>query len=541
MTTVKSLVLDLAVDREAASSLSHRLPEASVRLRLEDLRELGAYRAFRKLREHRFDRLVVIVNDLRAQRRWLSILALALTVRAKIRELLSPAGQVRRVTWLSVVTREIPFVLHRTVTSLMIRRRVRRQVLRLAPASSPRPVRPRRVALLRADLSPSLRAGGSLAHMQGVCGGFERLGIPVTLVTPGEVRGFDEARVRQVPLDDRYRLLPELPYLAYNLDLLPRAVQILRSVEADLVYHRHALGCYSAAAAARACGLPLVVEYNGPEVWIAKHWGHGLRHAELFEEIERRALSAADLVVAVSEPLRQHLEEAGVADERILVNPNGVDPERFDPGRFESRRETIRDGLQVTPEEILVGFVGTFGPWHGAEVLAQAACRVPEARSRRLRYLFIGEGESRARTETILKEGGRAARARFTGLVPQEETPGLLSALDICVSPHVPNPDGSPFFGSPTKLFEYMASGRAILASKLGQIADVLSHDQNAWLVPPGDVDSLAEGLVRLAGDPGLRERLAAEGRKDAVERHSWTAHVERILERLANPAGGRP
>ena len=150
-----------------------------------------------------------------------------------------------------------------------------------------------------------------------------------------------------------------------------------------------------------------------------------------------------------------------------------------------------------------------------------------------MRFLFVGDGERRASTERMVLEGGRGDRVIFTGLVPQHETPAYLAACDICVSPHVPNTDGTAFFGSPTKLFEYLATGRPVLASDLGQIGEVLDHERNAVLVPPGDVDALVLGLVRLADDPDLRRRLGEEGRRDARTRFSWTAHVRRILDRL--------
>jgi glycosyltransferase involved in cell wall biosynthesis len=282
-----------------------------------------------------------------------------------------------------------------------------------------------------------------------------------------------------------------------------------------------------------------VVEFNGSEVWIARNWGHGLAHEPLFEEVERRGLQAADLIVAVSEPLRDQLREAGVPDDRILINPNGVDAERFDPGRLSGRREEIRRELALEPGELLAGFVGTFGPWHGAETLAEAICRLDEPWSRRMRFLFIGDGDRRAATEKIVRDGGRADRVTFTGLLPQHETPAYLSACDLCVSPHVPNTDGTAFFGSPTKLFEYLATARPVLASDLGQIGEVLEHERNALLVPPGDVGALVDGLVRLAEDPALRQRLGDEGVKDARTRFSWTAHVQRILDRLEAPGAG--
>jgi glycosyltransferase involved in cell wall biosynthesis len=529
------LVLDLS---SSALRATEDRSASAVSFRLADLRQLGFLGTLREIRRERFERCTTVVNDLRAQRKWIPIILLTLAARAKAREVIDPAGESRPVTWGSLFTREIPFVIRRGREAAAIRGRVRREIQTLEPAGERKTIRPSRVVFFRADLSPALRAGGSVAHIQGVVSGFERLGCPVTFVTPAPVAGFetDGPKVRTIPQEDRFRLLPELPYLAYNETLLSRAIEILREVEADLVYYRHALGGYAAAAAARRVGLPLVVEFNGSEVWIARNWGHGLSHAPLFEEVERRGLQAADLIVAVSEPLRDQLRAAGVPDDRILINPNGVDAERFDPERLASRREEIRRDLGLEPDELLAGFVGTFGPWHGAETLAEAVCRLDEPWSRRMRFLFIGDGERRVATEKVIRDAGRADRATFTGLLPQHETPAYLSACDLCVSPHVPNTDGTAFFGSPTKLFEYLATGRPVLASNLGQIGEVLEHERNALLVPPGDVGALVRGLIRLAEDPALRQRLGDEGAKDARTRFSWTAHVQRILDRLENP-----
>jgi len=102
------------------------------------------------------------------------------------------------------------------------------------------------------------------------------------------------------------------------------------------------------------------------------------------------------------------------------------------------------------------------------------------------------------------------------------------------VSPHVPNADGSPFFGSPTKLFEYMAMGKGIVASNLDQIGDVLRHGETAWLVPPGDTGALAAGLYRLVTDPVLRSTLGAAARQEVLAHHTWRAHVRRTLDALA-------
>jgi glycosyltransferase involved in cell wall biosynthesis len=103
----------------------------------------------------------------------------------------------------------------------------------------------------------------------------------------------------------------------------------------------------------------------------------------------------------------------------------------------------------------------------------------------------------------------------------------------------VPNPDGTPFYGSSTKLFEYMATAKAIAASDLGQIGEVLTHDRDALLTAPGNAKELARTILRLAADAALRKRLGDAARERVLQRYTWDRHVDRILRRLA--ADGEP
>ena len=121
----------------------------------------------------------------------------------------------------------------------------------------------------------------------------------------------------------------------------------------------------------------------------------------------------------------------------------------------------------------------------------------------------------------------------FTGPLPREKVVEYLDACDILVSPHIPMPDGSRFFGSPTKVFEYMAMGKGIVASRLEQLAEVLEHDRTAVLVTPGDVDELAAAILDLAVNPAKREALGDAARRAAVEHHSWSRNVSWALSDL--------
>jgi glycosyltransferase involved in cell wall biosynthesis len=138
-----------------------------------------------------------------------------------------------------------------------------------------------------------------------------------------------------------------------------------------------------------------------------------------------------------------------------------------------------------------------------------------------------------AEVKDALARAGVSDLTTLTGIVAQADGPGYLAACDILASPHVANADGTPFFGSPTKLFEYMAMGKAIVASDLDQVGEILEHGRAAQMAIPGDVETLVEGLRELIDNPARREHLGAEARRLAVTRHSWREHTRRIIEAL--------
>jgi glycosyltransferase involved in cell wall biosynthesis len=391
---------------------------------------------------------------------------------------------------------------------------------------------------LRTDQSFGIRAGGSVAHIAGVLNQLDSFTGPPILLTTDDVPTVKPGiEVHPIEPSVEFWNFKELPMFVLNDACERAAARALRNREISFVYQRYGTNNYSGISIARRLRVPLVLEYNGSEVWVSRHWGSRLRHEALTRRIERLNLAAADLVIVVSRALADQVAEAGVPSARILTNPNGVDTDRYRPD-IDGRSVRAACGWH---REIVVGFIGTFGPWHGAEVLARAfvAMRAADPDLGRLvRLLMIGEGVTLPRVRQILDEHGAMESTVFTGLVPQERGPEYLAACDMLVAPHVPNADGTPFFGSPTKLFEYMAMGRGIVASDLDQIGEVLEHGRTGWLVQPDNVESLASGLRRLAADAGLRAELGAAARRCALERHTWRRHTMRTVERLRQLAG---
>jgi glycosyltransferase involved in cell wall biosynthesis len=406
------------------------------------------------------------------------------------------------------------------------------------------PVNSRAVLYLRSGLYVGYTAGGSVGHLTGVTSGLARLGYAVTVHSSERLPFLTDPRVgaRVIPAGRPFRNFPEIRSMRYGEIFAADILAEARGRDAPrFVYQRQSLNDVSGALIAARLGVPLVIEYNGSEVWSSRYWGNSrLTFARVSSRLEDACFAQADLIVVVSQPLREELVARGVPAEKVLVNPNGVDPDRYSPTRFTpGETAATRAELGVPDGAVVVGFVGTFSPWHGVDVLAKA---IPEAvRGGDVRFLLIGDGPLLAFLRRDVDAAGASASVVYTGLVPQHETPRLLACCDLFVSPQVDNPDGTRFFGSPTKLFEYMAFGRGIVASRAGQIGEILTDGESAVLVRPGDAGELAAGISRLARDPELRERLGLAARRRVLDRHTWDHHVARILAALEERCGAGP
>jgi glycosyltransferase involved in cell wall biosynthesis len=413
------------------------------------------------------------------------------------------------------------------------------------------------VLYLKTNLWFGIKAGGSVGHIAGVANGLQRLGHTVTFASAEP----------PVMIDDGVNFLAVKPPTAFGLpyELNNYRFQegFIRTLEADLalssadlIYQRLSAANYLGVVLSSRHHLPLVVEYNGSEVWVAKHWGRGMKFQKLAEMAEEAMLRHAHLVVTISEVLRDELIERGVEPARIVSYPNCIDPAVFTPDRFSpAELQALRVRYGIPTDSTVLAFIGTFGQWHGAEILAQAIARLyVEERQwladQKVHFLLVGDGLKMPQVRSIIEAAGAGGVCTLTGLVPQDQAAQHLAASDILVSPHVRNADGTRFFGSPTKLFEYMAMQKGIVASKLDQIGEVLTpgldasalpgsppsseHPELAVLYEPGNLEELMQGIRFLVERKDWRSHLGSNARQRALDKYTWQHHVQAILNGLA-------
>src|SRR5262249_5980169 len=165
-----------------------------------------------------------------------------------------------------------------------------------------------------------------------------------------------------------------------------------------------------------------------------------------------------------------YLRQFPHAEGRVHVVPNGVNPDRFP--------EDLPPSYPGAPGTFTVGFVGTLKPWHGLQTLVHAFDRL-HAIDTAARLLVVGEGPERSRLEADLSARGLQEAVHCTGPVDPAEIPGLLASMEAAVAPY---PNLRDFYFSPLKVYEYMAAGCAVVASRIGQLDGLIEHEVSGLL-----------------------------------------------------------
>lgn len=270
-----------------------------------------------------------------------------------------------------------------------------------------------------------------------------------------------------------------------------------------------------AAPAAKLCGIPHVVRTV-----------HGLREPfgglqsfkmSLYEAIERTMHRyCVDSIIGVSSQIeREYKAEGGVFN--VTCIRNGIDLE----GRsVQTDRWRTRKDLGVDSGTCLIGTVGRLTPVKGIQYLLQAA-RILLRQGANVKVLVVGDGSIRLDLLTQTRDLGISEHVMFLG--HREDTDALLQALDVFVLPSLSE-------GIPMALLEAMATSRAVVASRVGGIPEIVEDGVEGFLVEPMDVNGLADKCRQLIESPDVARKMGEQARKRVEQDFSATAMADRVV-----------
>lgn len=247
------------------------------------------------------------------------------------------------------------------------------------------------------------------------------------------------------------------------------------------------------------------------------------------QEIAKFVFSHADAMVAVSPGVKDYLETFSGAKGRVHVIANGVDLARFASAANQNAvKFQQQDNTASTP---VLGFLGTLKPWHGVSGLVQAWALLRKE-GYNVNLLIVGDGPQHATLSEEIAQQGLSDFVHFTGSVAPEQVPEWLARMDIATAPY-PNQDR--FYFSPLKIYEYMAAGLPIIATKVGHLSSIIENGYNGILAEADNPQNMAEAIAHLLDNPSEAKRLGTNARLTAEQNHSWLSVVDRILQIARN------
>jgi PEP-CTERM/exosortase A-associated glycosyltransferase len=380
-------------------------------------------------------------------------------------------------------------------------------------------------------LDHSLPVASGYSYRSRSIGVFQqRLGLsPVVLTSPKHGSPRDDREVRDgIP---HYRTgrsggrVPFIRELRLMARLTRRIAQVAREEQISVIHaHSPLLNGLPALWAARRLGARVVYEVR--TFWEDAAVNHGTfaegsPRYRISRALESFLLKRVDAVVAICAGIRAEVLARGVAPERVVVVPNGVDPEWL-ARRPRSEALAARFGLGQGP---VFGYVGSFSHYEGLPFLVEAAPAFLE-RFPGSRLVIVGGGRDESQLRELVRRAGSSVV--LTGRIPQDEVRDLYTLMDVLVLPR--RRIRLTEMVTPLKPLEAMAAGTAVLASDIGGHTELIDDGQTGVLFKTESRDSLVEQAVRLAGQPDLRRHVADNARRFIERERTWDRIVARYL-----------
>ncbi len=375
----------------------------------------------------------------------------------------------------------------------------------------------------RVSTDPQAELGGARTHVKGIIRAFEGLGwnvkpyivgdkVPRKWVIKGSERAVSSTFFRTLIVD-----VVRLLIAAKN----SRSAWQEMKGQVDWVYER--FGTFQAMGKKfKHHGIPWILETNALLYEEAKFERKSLVLYELARRAEIRAYQECDVLVCISNNLKQRLTtEAGVPEDKILVIPNGVDIEYVNPNKHPPKR--LFKGFTL-------GFVGSLYAWSGLDTLIEV---IGELRSEGLdlSLVVVGDGQMKETWLSLVRQLDLTENVKFVGLLPHQDLLSILAGCDLGYSGHF-DLKGRQAYRSPLKLYEYMAMAKPVLASAIEGTTAIIREGETGFLFQPNDKYSLKQALLRAFASQNQLQQMGEKARRNIEVNHSWTNRVQMLIER---------
>ena len=320
-----------------------------------------------------------------------------------------------------------------------------------------------------------------------------------------------------------------------------RIRSLLERQSFDIIHaHSPALGGLAAWSAVQTKSIPLVYEvrafWEDAAVDPKKTTRGSLRY-RLSRSLESFAARRADAVVGIAQPILQDLEARGIPPNKLFYVPNGVDVDRFSP----RPRDAVLAAQLGLDEKPILGFIGTFFPWEGIPWLVRVSAEL-HRHGACFKLLIVGDGQDRTEIQAAIREAGAADYVLLLGRVPHEEIERYYSVMDILVYPR--HRVRLTELVTPLKPLEAMALGKAVLASNVGGMRELIEPGRTGVLFEPGDVEDFRRKACRLLQEEGWRRSLGEQARRTILEKSDWkilASQYDRVYESAIQNRRRRP
>ena len=310
-----------------------------------------------------------------------------------------------------------------------------------------------------------------------------------------------------------------------------RIIEVAKQNNAELIHaHTPYRVGLPAMKAARKLGIPFVYEMRGMWEETAVANGRWIRNGPAyrrFQNYETKVLRKADSVICISETLKKEAISRGVNPEKITVVTNAVEKNMSEKKSKSSSLKSAKDSLNASKSTKVVGYIGSLREMEGVDLTAKAVAKLVE-KGHDVRFFVLTGNNGQDELRSLCKKLGIADNSTIMGPVPHEEVSVFYDLIDVFI---VSRPETRVTkLVTPLKPFEAMAMGKAVIASKLPALEEIIQHEKTGLLYAPDNLESLVESIGKCIEDDDLTKSLGDSAKDWIEENRTWDIVVKNSL-----------